>query len=151
MSGQREQITIPEAIQKRDAAVANSNQLSDRWTLSLAVANGGGILAVSSQLMSKDVTVEIASSLLPAAWAFAVGLILVGLGKGLAHYSALFSALGFEWIIKKAKQTGRAGVGDTSLFFESLFWGQVVAEVVAAAAFIGGVTYPLLTYPFPTT
>lgn len=150
MIGKREQITLAEAVRRKDAAVAHNNQLSDKWTLSLAVANGGGMLAITNQLMSKDVTAAIASSLVPAAWAFAAGLILVGIGQGLAHISAAFSAIGFEGMIKQAKQIGEAGVGDTSRFYDGLFWAQVTAEAIAATLFVVGVIYPLVTYPFPT-
>lgn len=151
MTERREQITLPEAVLRKDAAVAYNNKLSDRWSLSLAVANGGGMLAVTTQLLSKDVTAAIASSLLPAAWAFSAGLILVGIGQGLAHLSAAVSALGYERMIKQARQTGEAGVGNTSWFYDTVFWTEVGCETLAATAFVAGVVYPLATYPFPAT
>jgi hypothetical protein len=123
-AAQREATALRRAKQSAEAAEwdaksEHAQKVSDewrrRWSLSLAIANSGGLLGIATVILDhqkRPVGWEIL--LLPSAWCFMFGLVAAGaipLLKSLAHRHEK----DWAWVVARERQEG----GPTTIFMGS--------------------------------
>jgi hypothetical protein len=107
-----------------------------RWSLFLAVANAGALVALGAKTLE---TLEKQASylLLPSCWAFAVGLLLAGALPFLSMWQGLITEKAWNAKYFHGKPA------DLSLR-EMLNRVEVWFEILSAVAFCVGLFYPLV-------
>lgn len=116
-----------------------------RWTLSLAVANGGALAAIAARLVSDNRSEAVAALLMPSCWLFAVGLLSAGLINVITvHRYELARTYWTTLQNRFEEEVEGAEMPDLDLE-PGLFWWKVetAAEWVSAACFAGGLLYPM--------
>lgn len=136
--------TIEEGEVQRDAEIAQGNVVQGRWSLGLAVGNGGGLLATGGQIIAKASEPEIVALLLPSCWLFAVGLLCAGAGPGLLVARHGLAAKFLDEKISRANNNGRGeDRADEQSWLKLLFRLELATEIAAGVLFAAGVIVPL--------
>lgn len=118
--------------------------LATRWSLTLGIGNGAGLAAVGSKLVGAPID-GWTYLLMPTAAAFAVGACCVGISQGLALWRHEHKARVIS------DQNSALNQADMSLWREEnrplsrRLWAlETSAEVMAGAAFVFAVLYPVI-------
>ncbi|MBU1346724.1 MAG: hypothetical protein KKA16_07210 [Alphaproteobacteria bacterium] len=119
--------------------------MSDRWAVSLAVANAGALLALASRILSASKEAEIAF-LMPSCWMFTVGLLSIGIAQPIRSRRQGLSAQIWDCYLKQFRRglpltepTDIENPNGRLLTFENRL------EWASAALFAGALVYPLAT------
>ena len=123
------------------------SQASARWTLSLAVANGAGVVAVATHMLSAGATEASIALLMPTAWMFVIGVTLAGCMPALAAARHAQEHQAWElhdiWAEESMVPPPTSGVEELEGTISALRKIEVVLGLSAAALFFGGMVYPL--------
>lgn len=127
-------------------AAALKMQSNSRWSLSLAIANGGALVAIAGHLLSKEATENSVALIFPSAWMFVVGLISAGLLPFLALKRA--ERVHLHWTSYKliTETIGIPPPEDRLIEKNSRLITAMenFLEWAAALSFIAGLVYPLV-------
>ncbi|MEN5229066.1 hypothetical protein [Brevundimonas naejangsanensis] len=143
-AGQPRGITYDEVVTFHAEAKDNVSKVAARWALGLAVGNGAGLVAISSQIIS-NLDKPSAYLLFPSAWLFTIGLCVIGAAPGLANWRAALYVNDLSRV-RQDVWLGKPAALKTAKpkMLRTLFILETGAEILSGALFAAGLIYPLL-------
>lgn len=119
--------------------------LATRWSLTLGIGNGAGLAAVGSKMLGSPID-SWTYLLMPTAAAFAVGACCVGISQGLAlwRHEHKVRVIGDQNFALSQADMSHWREENRALSKRLWAW-ETSAEVVAGAAFVFAVLYPVIT------
>lgn len=139
------QWTFADLKEEHREAARRVEAIAARWALGLAVGNGAGLVALSSQIIP-NLGKPVVGLLIPSAWFFALGLFVAGVLPGLANARALLVAYDYERSVNNV----RLSAPEPQITFRflvlsnRLFVVETAGELLAALFFCAALIYPLV-------